>query len=116
MNALVKPLAVILGLVLIAAGAYGFYKNPVFVFSVNQLHNIVHLASGAVALVAVAAGYGAARLYLIVFGLVYGLVAAAGFAKIQQVVTLLNLNQPDNFLHAAIAVACLLVGLGSRRA
>jgi hypothetical protein len=116
MNALVKPLAVILGLALVAAGAYGFYKNPVFVFSVNQLHNIVHLASGAVALIAVAAGYGAARLYLIVFGLVYAVVAVAGFAKIQQAVTLLNLNQPDNYLHAAIAVACLLVGLGSKRA
>ncbi len=115
MNALVKPLAVILGLALVAAGAVGFYMNPILVFSVNTLHNVVHLASGAVALIAVASGYGAARLYLIVFGLVYALVAAAGFAKIQQVVTPLNINQPDNFLHAAIAVACLLVGLGSKR-
>jgi hypothetical protein len=116
MNALVRPLAVILGIALLAAGALGFFMNPVLVFSVNTLHNIVHLASGALALIAVGAGYGAARLYLIVFGLVYALVTIAGFIKLQQVVQLLHLNTADNFLHLAIAAACLVVGFGSKRA
>jgi hypothetical protein len=114
MNGLVKPLAVLLGLALLAAGVAGYVMKPMPVLSVNALHNIVHLASGALALVAVAAGYGAARLYLIVFGLVYAAVAAAGFAKIDQVVQLLALNPPDNFLHAAIGAVCLIVGFGSR--
>ncbi len=115
MNTLVRPLGVILGIALIAAGVIGFFMNPIVFFSVNTVHNIVHLASGAIALVAVGAGYGATRLYLIAFGIVYALVTVAGFAKIQQLVSLLNLNQPDNFLHAAIAVVCLIVGFGSNR-
>jgi len=116
MNALVKPITVILGLALLAAGIAGFFMNPILAFSVNTLHNVVHLASGALALIAVAAGYGLARLYLIVFGLIYALVTVAGFANIQQVVTLLHLNPPDNYLHAAIAIVCLTVGLGAKRA
>ena len=114
MNALVRPLGVILGLALLAAGAAGFFMKPMPILSVNMLHNVVHLASGALALIAVAASYGASRLYLLVFGLIYAAVAAAGFAKIDQVVTLLQLNPPDNFLHAAIAAVCLIVGFGSR--
>jgi hypothetical protein len=115
MSALVRPLALILGIALLAAGALGFFVKPFPVFSVNALHNVVHLASGALALIAVGAGYGAARLFLIVFGLVYAAVTIAGFLNVQQVVTLLHLNSADNFLHLAIAAACLVVGFGSRR-
>ena len=99
---------------LLAGGAIGFFMNPILMFSVNTTHNIVHLASGALGLIAVGAGYGATRLYLIVFGLIYAAVTVAGFAKIDQVVTLLHLNPPDNFLHAAIAAVCIIVGFGSR--
>lgn len=116
MSSLVKPLTWILGIVLLLVGVLGFFMNPLFGFSVNALHNIVHLASGAAALITAGMGYRSARLYLIVFGLVYGVVTLAGFLGIQPIIDLLYINAADNYLHLAIAAACLIVGFGSRKA
>lgn len=51
-----------------------------------------------------------AKLYLMVFGTVYGLVAVLGFLNVGTVVEMLNLNMADNVLHLVIAAACLWVG------
>ena len=60
------------------------------------------------------AGEAPSRTFAIVFGLVYGLVAILGFAGVQTVIDLLHLNDPDNWLHAGIAVLFLAVGLVPR--
>ena len=49
-------------------------------------------------------------IYCLAFGSVYGLVSVVGFFQVPAVVRMLNLNMADNFLHLAIAVACLWVG------
>ncbi len=117
MNALVKPLAGLLGAVLLVVGVVGFFNDPVLgLFDVNVLHNGVHIASGVLGLGAAAAGYGMSRMYLILFGLVYAVVALAGFVGIAAVVSLLELTTPDNYLHLAIAAVCLVVGFGSSKA
>ncbi len=117
MNALVKPLAGLLGVILLALGVIGFFNDPVLgMFDVNVLHNGVHVASGLLGLGAAAAGYGMSRSYLILFGIVYALVALAGFVGITAIVDLLVLTAPTNYLHLAIAAACLVVGFGSTKA
>jgi len=114
MTALVKPVTWILGLVLALVGVIGFFVNPIYLFTVNPLHNVVHLASGIVALWAASSSVAYARMYLIIFGLVYGLVAVAGYLGVTAVVDLLNINDADNLLHVAIAAVCLIVGFGSK--
>ncbi len=114
MNALVKPVTWLLGLVLLLVGLVGFVMNPIFIFNVNLLHNIVHLVSGALGIAAASMGLKASRMFLIVFGLVYAVAAAAGFMDFTLVVDLLALNAADNFLHLAIAAVCLVLGFGSR--
>jgi hypothetical protein len=112
MRMLVTPLTWILGVVLLLVGLAGFVTgSPLLVFDVDPLHNIIHVVSG-IAGLAMAGTYGKARLFLIVFGLVYGLVAVLGFAT-GSVLGLIMVNGPDNVLHIAIAAACLLVGFGS---
>ncbi len=116
MNALVKPLTGLLGIVLLAVGILGFFNDPVVgLFDVNALHNVVHVVSGIIALAAAGSGYGLSRMYLVVFGLVYLLVALLGFIHFASAVSLLELNDLDNYLHMAIAAVCLVVGFGSSR-
>lgn len=121
MSALVKPVALILGLVLLLIGILGFVmESPLFgLFVVNPAHNIVHLASGLLALLA-AKSYTYSKWFLIIFGIVYGAVAVLGFLSIGPdgtTVSLLNVvdvNGMDNYLHIGIALLCLIVGFGSK--
>ncbi len=116
MNALVKPLAGLLGIVLLVVGILGFFNNPILgLFEVNNLHNVVHIVSGIIGLAAAGSGYGLSRTYLVVFGLVYLLVALVGFINLAPAVSLLALNPMDNYLHMAIAAVCCVVGFGSSR-
>ncbi len=115
MTSLVKPVTWLFGFVLLIVGVLGYMMNPILgIFEVNGLHNIVHIASGVVALIAASMGVGAARMYLIIFGLVYLLVALIGFMNVEAVTGLLAINAADNLLHVAIAAVCLIVGFGSK--
>ncbi|MGH7130897.1 MAG: DUF4383 domain-containing protein [Phycisphaerales bacterium] len=99
----------VIGVAFIAAGIWGFIDGErVLVFHVNTLHNIVHLASGLVALACGFGSFSAARWFCSIFGLVYGTVAVLGFMNVEPVVTRLHLNEADNWLHAGIAAALLV--------
>ncbi|MBM3227928.1 DUF4383 domain-containing protein [Candidatus Peribacteria bacterium] len=113
MTSLVKIVTKILGIVLLLAGIAGFFVNgTLLVFEVDAVHNIVHIISGLIALVA-AGTYSYARLFLIVFGIVYAVVAILGFMS-GEVLGLFSVNMEDNYLHVAIAALCLVTGFGSR--
>ena len=109
-----KPFAMVLGVVFLAVGILGWlsggHDHQLIIFGINLTHNLVHILSGAVALIAAFAGVKYAKIFCLVFGVVYGVVALAGFLNVAQVVTALNLNMADNFLHVSIALACLLFG------
>ena len=116
-----KTLALVLGVVLLAVGVVGWFTGGhdhtlLNLFGINMTHNIVHLLTGAVGLVAALNSEKSSKLFLLVFGAVYAVVALAGFLNVDMAVSLLNLNTPDNFLHLAIAAACLGVGLQSKAA
>jgi hypothetical protein len=108
-----KGFTAVLGGVLVVIGLWGTisggHDHRLMAFGINASHNLVHLLSGAVALVA-AGRLRSAQIYCLAFGTIYGLVAIAGFFRIELVVRLLNLNMADNFLHLGIAAACLMVG------
>lgn len=115
MNLLVKPLTGLLGLVLTLAGIAGFFVGDMlFMFHVDTTHNVVHLASGLAGLFAFGSSQLYSRWYLILLGLVYGVVTILGFAT-GEIAGLFMVNAADNYLHLAIAAVCLIVGFGSRR-
>ncbi|MEK7330831.1 MAG: DUF4383 domain-containing protein [Candidatus Eisenbacteria bacterium] len=109
-----RNFAMLLGVVLLVVGIWGWatggHAHNLMCFGVNMNHNLVHLLSGALALGCALGSGRYARLYLMVFGTVYGLVAVLGFLSVGTVVEMLNLNMADNLLHIAIAAACLWVG------
>lgn len=113
---MVRQAALLFGIVLTLIGLLGFVPalapddKLLGIFEVDTLHNLVHLASGLVALGAWVAGSGAAKLYFQAFGIVYGLVAVIGFIQGDTVLGLILVNLADNLLHVLITAAALYLG------
>lgn len=75
-----KTVCKILGVVFILVGLIGFVSPGFLGTHLSLTHNLVHLISGAVALYfGFSATLSAARLFCIVFGVVYGLLGICGF-------------------------------------
>lgn len=110
-ESIMRNLFLLLGVVLVVVGVLGFVlPSPLLgVFEVNTLHNIVHLASGALTLLAATQGIGAMRLWGRIFGLVYLLVAIVGF-PMPDMFGLMHVNTADNLLHLALAAVFLYAG------
>jgi hypothetical protein len=109
-----RTAAIVLGIVFIAVGVLGFFPNPLVssngLFVVNTMHNIVHLASGAVLLAGAYTTLGAA-LALKIMGVVYALVAILGLVMGgDMLLGLVAMNHADHWLHVALAVVLLAAG------
>jgi Domain of unknown function (DUF4383) len=115
--------ALVFGTVLVAAGILGFFYSAAFgspgetdavlgILAVNGWHNVVHILTGALGLLAV--NY-AARTYAIGLGLVYIVVAIWGFAigSGESILGFIPVNTEDNVLHALIGVAGVAAYLAS---
>lgn len=118
---MLSTFAKIFGVVFVAVGLLGFVPmvtpndHLLGIFHVNALHNIIHLASGIVALLVGFKGDYASKLYFQVFGVVYALVAVLGFVYGDQpILGLVTSNLADTLLHVVIAVAALTLGFGVR--
>lgn len=115
-----KRYVTILGIILVVIGVLGFVNpltpngNLFGIFAVSTNHDLFYLASGIVALVAVAGGEDYAALYAKVFGVIFGLVTVLGFMVGDgEVFSVINVNQADNVLHLAIAASALYVGFAN---
>jgi sugar phosphate permease len=112
---IVRPYALLFGVVLTLVGILGFVGalapdgRLLGIFAIDSAHNIVHIASGLVGLLAYVGGARTSRLYAGVFGAVYALVTVIGFVQMTSVLGLITINTADNVLHAAIALVSLAV-------
>ena len=111
----VKNSVLVLGIVFVLIGLLGFFNNPILgLFSVNALHDLVHLLSGILAIIFAVNSEKAARTFAQVFGVVYGLVAVLGFVAPSFMATLLNVHTADNYLHVLLALVFLGLGFMSK--
>jgi hypothetical protein len=119
---MLKPAAIIFGIFFLVAGIGGFVSSlapdgMLFgIFMVGPVHNCIHLASGAVALLCAFAGAGAAGKYFQIFGIVYLLVALIGFVYGNSpLLGMVEHNQADIWLHIGIAAVSLFLGFTGNR-
>jgi hypothetical protein len=86
------------------------------IFQVSVLHNLIHVAYG-VAGLALASRPRAAALYLLIGGIVYGVVWVYGMAVgMDSDANFVPLNTADNWLHFLLFVAMVVLGVvGLRR-
>jgi hypothetical protein len=115
--AMARPLGVLFGILFLLGGVLGFVpgitRDGMFlgVFMVNTPHSIVHVASGAIFLLASTSGVGAARLWFQIFGIVYAAVAVMGFAVGDGMIfNLISNNRNDSWGHVVLALVMLLIG------
>jgi hypothetical protein len=129
MNGSATPASLYAGLVggvLAIAGIIGFFYSASFgspgsvdavlgVLDVNAWHNIVHVLTGAVGVLAFMSGPRAARMYALVFGAVYIVVAVWGFVigGGESILGFIPVNDEDNVLHAVLGVLGVGAGLAS---
>jgi hypothetical protein len=119
---MLKTAAIIFGIFFLVAGIAGFSSSlapggMLFgLFMVDTVHNAVHLASGAAALLCAFAGADAARKYFQIFGIVYALVAVLGFFYGDSpLLGMMAHNRYDIWLHVLIAAVSLFLGFGAAR-
>ncbi|MGH9173960.1 MAG: DUF4383 domain-containing protein [Vicinamibacterales bacterium] len=104
---------VAMGAALMFVGVLGFLHNPVLgLFQVNLLHNLVHVTSGALTLLAARHGIGAMRTWGKAFGLFYLALSIAGSTLPDgDLMGVLHLSLSDNLLHLALSGFFLYYGL-----
>ena len=116
-----KKIAVIFGVVFVAVGVLGWVPavNPggklLGLFDVNAAHNLVHLVTGIIAILAGMSSDKASKLFFQVFGVIYALVAVLGFySGDQPLLGIVSNNSADCVLHVVIAVVALYLGFGMK--
>lgn len=119
MNA--KSVALYFGVFVLLVGVAGFvsFLSPggkvLGLFLVDPLHNVVHVLTGVLAIVAAKSSDKAVRMYFQVFGVVYALVTVLGFLTGTGLFGLLPVNIFDNLFHLAITALSLYYGFGAKR-
>ncbi len=109
----------IVGVALLVVGLAGFASPTLLGLHLTPIHDIVHLLTALVALyVGFAATLTSARIFCLVFGAGYLLLAVAGITMPGLVASILGHPAltahdltPDNAVHAALGAALLVVGL-----
>ena len=76
------------------------------VFPLNAVHNVVHVAIGAL-LIAGSRTHDSAKQVNLAVGVVYGLVTVLGAAGALEFLNIDDLASPDNFLHLATSALAL---------
>ena len=115
---MLTTIAKVWGFIFLIVGVLGFVPavapdgHLLGIFDVNGPHNFVHLLTGIVALICGYQNAHAAKLYFLIFGVVYGVVALLGFAAgTAPVLGFIANNLADAWLHVAIAIVSIALGL-----
>lgn len=112
----------VLGFAFLVGGLVGFVQPHFLGFHLTTVHNVIHLATAAVALYLGFAGtVTAARTFCLVFGATYLLLGVLGFVAPGLVATLLvhpdpvtsEELRPDNLFHIVTGALFLVAGMKS---
>ena len=119
---MIKKLGLLWGFLFLLGGILGFVpgitKGDMFLgfFMVNTPHNILHIISGLIFLVASLAGPRATRLWFIIFGIFYAGLSALGFAAGDHMIfNLISNTKIDSWGHGFLALVLFLIGVVNPR-
>ena len=113
--------ALVFGVVYLLVGIVGFfvtgfdgfaaksYDEKLILFPLNPLHNIVHLAVGAL-WIGAAAKHSTAKSTNMLIGVVYAVVAVLGMIGVLKFLAIKDIGSADNYLHIASAALAIYFG------
>ena len=118
----IRKLGIFFGLAFLLGGIFGFVpgvtKDGMYfgMFMVNTPHNLLHIASGAIFLIASRLGARPARLWFQSFGVIYAAISIIGFGVGDgKIFGLISNNQCDSWGHAVLALMLLVIGFASSK-
>jgi hypothetical protein len=103
------------GIILLALGIIGFLTPELLTLHFTPLHNVIHLASGAILAYLGFTGT-SVKVGAQAFGVVYTLVALIGFVQGTTVLNLFPVNTLYNVIHLVVGVLGLWAGFGKEMA
>ena len=113
-----KTIATVLGVVFILVGLLGFAMPGLLGAHLTPAHNVVHLVSGAIALyLGLKGSLSAAKMFCLVFGVVYLLLGVVGFGagtgddRMFDLGGILHLGTMDHIIHVLFGAIFLIGGL-----
>jgi hypothetical protein len=116
-----QTFALVFGVVYLLVGIVGFfvtgfdgfaaksYGEKLILFPLNPLHNIVHVAIGAL-WIGAAAKHATAKSTNMLIGVVYGVVAILGMIGVLKFLAIKDVGSADNYLHLASAALGIYFG------
>lgn len=114
---MLRMIAILFGIAFIFAGVAGFMdifmKDGMLFgfFMVDTLHNMVHIITGVIAIMA-ATSFQFTKLFFMVFGIIYTIVAIWGFWTGGDLM-IMQVNEPDNMLHLVVGVLAIYLGFSA---
>ncbi len=110
-----RTVSLLFGVIFIAVGILGFTPNGLVaydgIFAVNALHNLVHILTGLVFLVAIIKYKGYEARILKIVGVAYVAVTILGFLTSgNMMLGMIHINEADRWLHLGLAIAILGAG------
>ncbi|OGT60400.1 MAG: hypothetical protein A3F14_00135 [Gammaproteobacteria bacterium RIFCSPHIGHO2_12_FULL_43_28] len=114
-----RIMAVLFGIGFIFVGVAGYL--PTFMrdgmlfgyFMVDSMHNIVHIVTGVIAIMA-ATRYKCARFFFQLFGVLYIATAVCGYWQSGDLY-MFRVNLPDNLFHFVVGIVFLLLGFSKKK-
>lgn len=114
---MLRLLAFLFGFIFLALGGFAFnqqlYQKDLFLglFHLNYEHNLVHIATGVIAVVCGFISKYASRLFFQIFGIIYIIIAGLGFYfGDASIFGTISNSFADSWLNTAIAVISLYLG------
>ena len=119
---IVRKLGMLMGSLFLLGGILGFVpgviKDGMYfgIFMVNTPHNILHIVSGTVFVIASMIGPRAAHLWFRMFGIVYAIMALEGLkVGTGMICGCISNNRFDAWGHAGLALGMLLIGFTTQK-
>lgn len=110
-----SKIAIIFGIVLLIVGILGFIpgitSNGLLLglFAVNTFHNLVHIITGIIGLLA-ATQEKYAKLFFQIFGVIYLILGVLGFFMMNQLMMGIQMTMANNILHLVIGLIAVYLG------
>ena len=114
MTPFVKIFVKLFAALAIVSGIAGFFIIDIVGIEMSPVRNLIHIAVGIIGL-QMSASYGRARLFLIVFGFLFGALAIVGLTTGSGPFDYYQMSMNDNYLHILVSAALLLMGFGSKK-
>ena len=114
-----KKWALTFGIIFVVVGILGLLGGFGIVgqdgvFATDMMHDWVHIITGVIFLLVAFFAPMRASMWMIIFGIIYLLVAILGFIGNNPVLGLISVNGADNFLHLILGLVILGAGLKSK--